>query len=161
MDVMNVDIKVIAHGHQRYETCGDYFEANIIGRPTLCIRVSDLGDWRMNALVMVHEFIEYCLIKHDRVPEPAVLAFDEAFEKARLENQKIVSTTTDDGHLEFEFRGRWYPLEYEPGDSPDAPYHRQHCFATAVERMLAAALGVRWWEYEQAVLALPAWKAGA
>ena len=43
----------------------------------------------------------------------------------------------------------------EPGDDPTAPYHREHCFATAVERMLIAALGVSWADYDQAVESLP------
>ena len=36
----------------------------------------------------------------------------------------------------------------EPGDCPDAPYKRQHCVATGVERIMAAMLGVDWKAYE-------------
>lgn len=43
----------------------------------------------------------------------------------------------------------------EPGDSPVAPYHREHCLATAVERMLCAELDLAWAQYEEAVESLP------
>jgi hypothetical protein len=33
---------------------------------------------------------------------------------------------------------------YEPGMSPDAPYHRQHLNALAHERMLCRAIGLSW-----------------
>ena len=35
----------------------------------------------------------------------------------------------------------------EPGDDPRAPYHREHVYATNVERMLAYEMGVNWDEY--------------
>lgn len=34
------------------------------------------------------------------------------------------------------------------GDDRDCPYAKQHCFATSVERMVAAAMDVSWGEYE-------------
>jgi hypothetical protein len=40
------------------------------------------------------------------------------------------------------------PKDVEPGDHPDAPYKREHCFATGIERLLAAELGVDWTAYE-------------
>jgi hypothetical protein len=36
----------------------------------------------------------------------------------------------------------------EPGDAPDSPYRREHFFATSLERLLAAELGVDWAVYE-------------
>ena len=56
----------------------------------------------------------------------AIGSFDQAFEKKR--EQGLV-------------RG-------EPGDAPDAPYRREHLFATNIERLLAAELGVDWAVYE-------------
>ena len=93
----------------------------------LVIRVSELGDWRYSMAVGIHEAVEALLCRNDGVDGRDVDAFDFAYQELH--------------HM-------------EPGDDPTAPYHRQHCFATAVERMLIAALGVSWAEYEAAVEAL-------
>ncbi|HXI49013.1 MAG TPA: hypothetical protein VNH39_10525 [Steroidobacteraceae bacterium] len=126
---MRITIEVIKHEDQRYPTVGDWLWPN---EHNLLIRVSELGDWRKEAAVAVHELVEAILCKADGVAAAAVDAFDRAYEADR--------PPLDDS---------------EPGDDPTAPYHRQHCFATAVERMLIAALGMPWAEYEQAVEALP------
>jgi hypothetical protein len=39
----------------------------------------------------------------------------------------------------------------EPGDDLKAPYHREHRFATRVERLLAKELRVNWATYEEGV----------
>jgi hypothetical protein len=44
--------------------------------------------------------------------------------------------------------------EGEPGDDPTAPYHREHVFATKIERMLAEELGIDWDAYDKTVNAL-------
>jgi hypothetical protein len=36
----------------------------------------------------------------------------------------------------------------KPGDDPKAPYHREHRFATRIERLLARELRVNWATYE-------------
>jgi len=122
---MRITIETIRHEDQRYPTCGDWM---FIDDTHLRIRVSDMGDWRKEAAVAIHELVEAVLCRNDGVAEDAVDAFDIAYEKDRAP------------HLEMG----------EPGDSPHAPYHRQHCFATGVERMLIAALGVPWAEHEAA-----------
>lgn len=98
----------------------------------LHIKVSELGDWRYNALIAVHELVEVLKCKHDGVTQEQVDAFDIAYEKNRPE-----------------------AVDSEPGDSPDAPYRQQHCLATGIERIMAAALGVDWDSYDRAILALP------
>jgi len=35
----------------------------------------------------------------------------------------------------------------EPGDDPRAPYYREHQFASGMERLMAAELGVDWQQY--------------
>ena len=92
----------------------------------LLIRVSETGDWRANAAIAVHELVEVLLCKQEGIGQEAVDAFDLA-----------------------------YKGDDEPGDDPAAPYNRQHCFATAVERMLIAAFGMTWDEYANVVEALP------
>jgi hypothetical protein len=43
----------------------------------------------------------------------------------------------------------------EPGDAVGAPYRKQHCIATAVERLLCAELGVDWDRYNQKLAKMP------
>jgi hypothetical protein len=93
----------------------------------LVVHVSEMGDWRYEMAVAAHEMVEALLCQASGVSQEQVDAFDNSF-------------SSEDG---------------EPGDDPEAPYHKQHCFATAVERLLIAALGVSWADYEEAVEALP------
>jgi hypothetical protein len=118
---MNVNIKVIPHRRQRYDTCGDWFYKN----DTLFIRVSALGDWRMEMAVAVHELVECLICRFKGISQEVVDAFDQAYD--------------GDG---------------EPGDSYSAPYHHQHCIATGIERIVIAALGVSWKMYEARINAL-------
>lgn len=39
----------------------------------------------------------------------------------------------------------------EPGNSPRCPYHAQHMFATAMERVFISGMGGNWEEYDAAV----------
>lgn len=121
----------IPHQDQRYPTCGDYFTG-----PTglLHFRISSMPDWRYARLVLIHELIEQTLCQDAGVSEKAIDAFDIKFEGERA-------------------RGKHSPTD-EPGDDPRAPYRRQHLMATAIEKMLAAALGVNWKVYDAAVSAL-------
>ena len=48
----------------------------------------------------------------------------------------------------------WDMKHDEAGDDPKAPYHRQHLFAEAIERLIALEMGVRWDIYESALDAL-------
>ena len=133
---MNIEIETIPHKDHRYPTVGDWFYAHeTADTPKLIIRVSDLGDWRREALVAVHELIECLICKHDGVTQEAVDAFDKQFEKDRAEGK----------HSETE----------EPGDSAEAPYRRQHGVASGVERILAAALDVNWNAYADQIESLP------
>jgi hypothetical protein len=119
---MNITIKTVPHSEQRYPTCGDWFWEN----GTLHIRVSELSDWRFEALIAVHELWESFLCKHRKITQDEVDKFDKQFEARRQD-------------------------ESEPGDAPDAPYRREHCSATGVERILASELQVTWDEYEKEV----------
>jgi len=86
------------------------------------IRVSAMKEWRYEFLVGIHELIEKALLKHRGVPISAIDEFDMSHEDSP-----------------------------DPGDEPDAPYKREHCFATGVERILAAELGVNWSDYEDEI----------
>ena len=124
---MNIDIRVVPHDSQRYETCGDWVWED----DTLCIAVSDMKRDDFNFLVGIHEQVEAYLCRKNGVDEVAVTAFDLAYEASRPEWDKG-----------------------EPGDHPDAPYHKEHRMASDIESYLAAVMHVDWREYEEAVNAL-------
>jgi hypothetical protein len=120
---MRINIETIPHDEQRYPTVGDYWQD---GDHSQQVRVSHMPDWRYEALVAVHELIEMILVKHRGISEQAITEFDVKFEKAREAAQVLG----------------------EPGDDPRSPYRSEHFFATNVERLLAAELGVDWFAYE-------------
>ena len=107
-------MKVIHHSEQRYDTLGDYL---IDPDGTWQFRVSDLGDWRYNFSVLLHEFIEFALITHKGVSEEEVTEFDNAVVPG--------SIYADD-----------------PGFDPKAPYHAEHVFADCIERLTGPKLGI-------------------
>jgi hypothetical protein len=81
------------------------------------IRVSDLGNDDYTFLVALHEFVEWYLCRKRGISQEVVDRFDLDY----------------DGD--------------EPGDDPRAPYHREHDFASVIERAMAHELGVEWAAY--------------
>lgn len=118
---MRISIQTQPHSLQRYNTIGDWSTNKTTGQ--VHIYVSELGSWRYELLVAVHEIVEAFLCMHDEVAEESVDKFDKQ-------------------HVQ---------TDSEPGDEPNAPYQKQHCIATGVERILAACLGVKWAYYEDAI----------
>lgn len=129
---MNVKIEIIPHSKQRYPTCGDWLFDK---KGNLTIRVSKLSDWRREMLVAFHELAEVLICKHRKVSQASVDRFDKQFEIDRAKGK----------HSEDE----------EPGDHPKAPYRKEHFFATNVEALLSAELGVDWTKYEEELSKLP------
>ena len=127
---LHIYIDTIPHAAQRYETVGDYWRSELrtqsLGRTE--IRVSELGNEAYELLVAIHEMVEEFLTRGKDISEAEITSYDVAYEAARTEES----------------------LE-EPGDNPDAPYHKEHVTATEIEKFIAAKLGVNWAEYEQAV----------
>lgn len=120
---MNINVVTIPHNTHRYETVGDWW---FDGFGNLEIRVSKTGDERYEQLVAIHEIIEALLCKQRGISEKEVSDFDILFE------QKRAVGNTD-----------------EPGDAPDAPYRKEHFFATSIERLIAGEFQVNWSEYEK------------
>ena len=119
MNPLDFDFRVIDHKEQRYAgTCGDYW----LDHTGLHFRVSRLGDWRYEALVLVHELVEYLLVRAAGIDISSIDRWD------------------------IDYCG-----EGEPGEDPGAPYHVQHMMADAVERTVALFLGVKWGRYDEAV----------
>ncbi len=124
---MKIIIETIPHDQQRIPgQVGDW----VIDNDHIIVRVSELGDWRFNAAVGIHEVVEALLCLNDGVSQEAVDKFDANYAKIAQY------------------------IGLEAGDSAQAPYARQHCYATSVERMLIAAMGLSWAEYDAAVEAL-------
>lgn len=120
----NIDIQFIPHEEQRYNTIGDWW---VDERGALHIRVTSLPHVGSMVAIAAHELVEWWLCQLAGITQTEVDAFDIEWEKHN-------------------------DLEGEPGDDPAAPYHTQHCFATAVERIVVAASGINWTEHEQEML---------
>lgn len=122
---MNIVSKVIPHTEQRYDTCGDWwFDEN----NDLQIRVSYMNNPYYEFLVSYHEQCEAMLCFARGIDEKDVMAFDEQFEKDRIQYQ--------------------WGNEDEPGDDRLAPYRKEHFTATNIERIMASELKVDWKDYE-------------
>lgn len=129
----SIEIEFIPHDKQRYPTAGDWRVVNGMGqKKVLLISVSQLYDWRHEALMAIHELAEVLLCQNNGVSQELVDRFDMEFEKTRH----------PDNHD-------------EPGDDPSAPYSKEHSVATGIERIMAAELGISWKNYEREVEALP------
>jgi hypothetical protein len=126
---MIIDVKVIPHKQQRYETVGDWYFNKDNNR--LTIRVSAMRNRNYEFLVALHEQVEAMLCIERGICEKEITLFDMKFEANRK-----------DGNTD------------EPGDDPLAPYRKEHFFATNIERLTAAELGIDWGEYEKAVNSL-------
>lgn len=124
---MELHFKTIPHKDQRYETVGDYYEENGVQE----FRVSDMKNKDYEFLIFLHEAIEQYLTAKKGIKEEDITAFDEAYEAKRQEGDFT-----------------------EPGDDKNAPYYAEHQFATGIERILAAHLGVDWEAYDKTVCEL-------
>ena len=129
MTFKRIVMEVIPHGDHRYDTLGDYW----IEGDTWHIRTSDMGDWRYNFSVLLHEFVELALMTHKGIKEEDVLAFDLA-----------VSPDS--------------PYADDPGFDPKAPYHVEHVYADCMERLIAPHLGMSFTDPWDAAAKLPQWK---
>jgi hypothetical protein len=159
---VRIEISTIPHAEQRYPTCGDWFFLDDAVGSRLIVRVSDMGNPRFEALVGYHEAFEALLCKNDGVTDEMVTAFDTLYERVR--DVRLSTTVPGPGEPTRETFDAQLLADYgcacaitedsEPGDDKHAPYHLQHGHATAVERHLAAALGIAWSDYADAVDAL-------
>ena len=128
---MKIHIETIPHKEQRYETPGDYW---LDDKDVIQLRVSQLSDWRYEALIIIHELVEIFLCKLWNIEWSKIDAFDIQFEKERKQGL----------HLQTD----------EPGDNEDAPYYWEHQLATAFEKMLSGLMGVVWKKYDEEVVNL-------
>jgi hypothetical protein len=121
-----IEVRTLPHAKQRYDTIGDYEEVDN-GR-AVAFRISAMPDWRSEAAVLIHELVEYLLVKRARIKLEDIDFFDIDFESRR--------------GIDFMDTGQ------EAGDDPAAPYFKQHQFATIIERLFVRELGLTWQEHE-------------
>jgi hypothetical protein len=112
---MRIVIESIPHNQQRYDTLGDWwFDPD----GTLQIRVST-GEGGVppehEFLIGLHELIEVQLCQARGITQEMVDKFD----------------------LDPANQG-----DFEPGDLPGAPYHKEHRFAMLIEHLMAHELGI-------------------
>ena len=126
---MKIDIETIEHKEQPYDTVGNYWEEDGVRY----VRVSGMQSEKFEFLVALHELIEQALCK----------------------DRGITNEQIDDWDIKFE-EGRKAGLhgESEPGDAVFCPYRKEHFFATNVERLMAAELGIDWEIYNEIVESL-------
>lgn len=116
---INIECKTIPASEQRYNTCGDYWtDAEV-----LHFRVNQMSDWRSEAAVFLHEFVEKMLTIQRNIDEKSIDRFDM-----------------------YEYQGSG-----EPGDDPDCPYRNEHRTAENLERLFIEALGMHWDEHTKLV----------
>ena len=120
-------IKTIPHIFQEYPTVGNY---KTMENETY-ILVSEMGNSFYETMVAIHEIIEEALTRKRGLSEQDILDFDLYYEKKR--EMGLVDENS------------------EPGFSNDAPYRREHEFATAVEMQMCALVGESWTDYSNAV----------
>lgn len=134
---MKTTIETIDHSTQRYDTVGDYQTVKEYDSGSMVdvrkITVSKMDNSDYEFLVGLHEMIEQHLCAKKGISEQLITDFDVMYEKLR-------------GHTVNDTD--------EPGNCPLAPYHKEHVFATQIEKAVADALGVDWGAYDAAVNAL-------
>ena len=128
--MIDLHVKTIPNKKQRYPTIGDWFKKK--GKDH--IKISDMGNWKYETLVSIHEQIEYALCRSRGIYQSKVDRFDIRFERERAS-------------------GKVNRYD-EPGDDPRSPYFREHLFASKIECLLAQALNVDWLKYEDKVNSL-------
>ena len=106
--IKEINIKVIPYREQRYETYGDYwFDENKV----LQVRASSEDnngrpfDSRFIYGIILHELFELGVVQYRNISIDKIEEFDKAY------------------------------LGSDPGSHPEAPYHKEHMKALAVEEM--------------------------
>jgi hypothetical protein len=123
-DLVQILIETVNPQAMRYATVGDWFyDADGV----LHIQVAHCGNGNSELIVAVHELVEALLCRHNDISEGNVTEYDKQWnEQAGLKAD-------------------------EPGNEADAPYHKEHTIATAIEMLMASHLDVNWAQHEDAL----------
>lgn len=112
MPIRSITIDFISSKQQRYNTVGDWL---FDGFGNLHIKVTESGDIMRDLPIAIHELIEAVLCNVNGITQDQVDQWD-------LKDWNLIEWIT---------RQRKYD---EPGDHPDAPYHKEHIVATYIEQ---------------------------
>lgn len=118
---MNAKITITQPKDMRPEVDGvDWFWTH---EGNLEVQIAPMSDWRYEMLLAVHELTEAIMCKHNGVSQKQVDEFDKEYDKT-------------------------HDTDCNAGDDSAAPYKLEHCYATAIERILCGAMGVDWKHYD-------------
>ena len=118
--MLNIEIKTIPDKEHRYDTVGDYWKKGDKDE----IRISEMGNRQYEFFVAIHEMIEQFLCENKGITDEEITKFDIEYEKKR----KVGDAS-------------------EPGDDIYCPCHREHVFATKIERLMAEESNIDWDKY--------------
>ena len=124
-----IHIKVIPFKAHRKNIGGQVDDYWVDKKGILQIRISDLNSASLEFMLLIHALSEAVLCMIRGIKFSSIDEFDRQFEE--------------------QVRGGLYREDEEPGDDIAAPYKREHFFATNIERLLAAELGINWGYYER------------
>lgn len=126
---MNVHLLINQPKDMRPEVDGAdwYFDE----KGDLIVKVCPMSSWKHEMLLATHEMVEALMCRSNGVTVKQVDEFDKRYD---LEHPN--------------------ETDVEAGDDPAAPYEREHCFATAIERVLCAEFGTKWRHYDDELKAL-------
>lgn len=110
------------HSEQRYDTCGDYYPIGPSADKGMSFKVSCMRDWRSEAAVALHEYIEWCWCQQHGVTQEAIDAWDFA-----------------------------HPDVEDPGELAGCPYREGHRMANNAELIFVESLGLSWTEHGEIV----------
>lgn len=129
--ITKVEIEVIPHLAQRYDTCGDWFRVvDEHGKATLRVFAS-----RLDKEIDPYNYMAMCVAYHELGEALACIAND------------ISEKDVDDWDLNYEGE--------DPGNDDNCPYVHQHRWATTIEKSLLVAMNILWSSYERAIAMLP------
>lgn len=115
-------VETIESQDQRYPTCGDYWETE----DEMHFRITKQDNEDYEALVFLHEFVEFILTRKRGIAEPAISEYDIKWEEY---NEKGMAAAD------------------EPGNEPGCIYYQEHRFSENMERLLAQEMNIDWFTY--------------
>jgi hypothetical protein len=121
---VNISIKIVPNkmipARKGFTGADWWFDAD----GNLEVRVAhEVGDWREQTLLAIHEATEAAMCKHLGITVAQVDEFDSKYQAE-------------------------HTIDLNAGDEVDAPYKVPHNYATAIERILAGVLQVDWSPYD-------------
>jgi hypothetical protein len=137
-----LEVNVILHAEQRYDTWADW---EYLGDKTV-ITVSEVPDWRHIRLSAIHELLEETLCRHMGITQEMVDDFDVPYEARRMAGERYAVCGCE--------------ITDDPGADVHAPYRAQHIYAMGVEYGLARLLDVDPAAYDADFIALDGGVAG-